>query len=228
MVGHFEPDPALCHRYARFAAGLERWEFKIMYWAMFGTNLIVLFLVSWVYTKYVHRRRRPPRMLTRRRAQRVAGSGALFSRFQEAHDGAADIHPPLRRVRVRVERHRRHRGLCAAGASVLRRRRSHVAVLVDLDHVPDLVVDRHDGNHPRTAALVVGQQTPVRTTRRGPRPRPDADARRDSPWALALGTPVLVIASLLHLFHQCTKTMIKKLRRKTSSISASGPSMSKA
>ncbi|KAL6362450.1 hypothetical protein LRP88_03732 [Fusarium phalaenopsidis] len=39
--------------------------------------------------------------------------------------------------------------------------------------------------------------------------------RRHPPWALALGTPVLVIAGVLHLFHDCTKKRVKKkLQRK--------------
>lgn len=53
MVGHFEPDPALCRQYAQFASNLDRWQFKIIYWAMFGTNLIILFLASWIYIKWV-------------------------------------------------------------------------------------------------------------------------------------------------------------------------------
>jgi hypothetical protein len=31
------------------------------------------------------------------------------------------------------------------------------------------------------------------------------------PWALALGTPVLVIAGLLHLIHDCVKKRINKI-----------------
>ncbi|UKZ70957.1 uncharacterized protein TrAtP1_011925 [Trichoderma atroviride] len=34
--------------------------------------------------------------------------------------------------------------------------------------------------------------------------------RRHPPWALALGTPVLVIAGLLHLLHDCVKKRINK------------------
>lgn len=45
------------------------------------------------------------------------------------------------------------------------------------------------------------------------------------PWALALGTPVLVIAGLLHLIHDCTKKRVKKMA--TGSIMKSNaPSMS--
>ncbi|PHH77080.1 hypothetical protein CDD80_949 [Ophiocordyceps camponoti-rufipedis] len=50
---------------------------------------------------------------------------------------------------------------------------------------------------------------------------------RDSkhpPWALAMGTPVLVIAGILHLFHQVTKKNIKKIRRKTSASTSTSTS----
>ncbi|PFH59001.1 hypothetical protein XA68_12930 [Ophiocordyceps unilateralis] len=53
---------------------------------------------------------------------------------------------------------------------------------------------------------------------------------RDSkhpPWALAMGTPVLVIAGFLHLFHQVTKKNIKKIRRKGSTSASEGSEMSK-
>ncbi|KAF4595984.1 hypothetical protein GQ602_001597 [Ophiocordyceps camponoti-floridani] len=53
---------------------------------------------------------------------------------------------------------------------------------------------------------------------------------RDSkhpPWALAMGTPVLVIAGVLHLFHQVTKKNINKIRRKASSSASASPSTSK-
>ena len=49
----FVKDPELCEKYAGFASHMVRWEFKIIYWTMFITNLFVLFLASWTYTKYV-------------------------------------------------------------------------------------------------------------------------------------------------------------------------------
>lgn len=54
------------------------------------------------------------------------------------------------------------------------------------------------------------------------------------PWALALGTPVLVIAGFLHLFHTCTKSRVRKIKRSMSSSNiddeenAIGPPMSQA
>lgn len=45
------------------------------------------------------------------------------------------------------------------------------------------------------------------------------------PWALALGTPVLVIAGLLHLIHDCVKKRINKImegpKRRNSVLSVS-------
>lgn len=54
------------------------------------------------------------------------------------------------------------------------------------------------------------------------------------PWALALGTPVLVIAGFLHLFHNCTKKRVKKIKESMSSSNLDddsntmGPPMSQA
>ncbi|KAK2608885.1 hypothetical protein QQS21_002598 [Conoideocrella luteorostrata] len=54
--------------------------------------------------------------------------------------------------------------------------------------------------------------------------------RKHPPWALALGTPVLVIAGVLHLIHDCTKKRVKKLRRPNtlSSDDSQGPPISQA
>ncbi|TDZ26226.1 hypothetical protein Cob_v001033 [Colletotrichum orbiculare MAFF 240422] len=38
--------------------------------------------------------------------------------------------------------------------------------------------------------------------------------RKNPPWALALGTPVLVIAGLFHYLHSCMSTRVKKAMRK--------------
>ncbi|KAG6025195.1 hypothetical protein E4U41_001591 [Claviceps citrina] len=57
--------------------------------------------------------------------------------------------------------------------------------------------------------------------------------RKHPPWALALGTPVLVIAGLLHLIHDCSSKRVKKLTRSFSATSSSsgdgqGPPISQA
>ncbi|KFA63096.1 hypothetical protein S40285_05911 [Stachybotrys chlorohalonatus IBT 40285] len=52
--------------------------------------------------------------------------------------------------------------------------------------------------------------------------------REHPPWALALGTPVLVIAGFLHLFHDCTRKRVKKIRRKSEDVSDNLPSLSQS
>jgi hypothetical protein len=53
MVQTFVKDDKLCKRYAQFASDLDRWHFRIIYWFMFVLNLMILFVASWTYTKYV-------------------------------------------------------------------------------------------------------------------------------------------------------------------------------
>lgn len=47
------PDSEKCKKYAQFASHMVRWQFSVIYWFMFITNLLVLFFASWIYTKYV-------------------------------------------------------------------------------------------------------------------------------------------------------------------------------
>lgn len=53
MAQVFVRDEQLCKQYAQFASDLDRWHFKIIYWFMFVLNLMILFIASWTYTKYV-------------------------------------------------------------------------------------------------------------------------------------------------------------------------------
>lgn len=53
MAQVFVRDEQLCNQYAQFASDLDRWHFKIIYWFMFVLNLMILFIASWTYTKYV-------------------------------------------------------------------------------------------------------------------------------------------------------------------------------
>lgn len=53
MVQTFVKDDKLCKKYAQFASDLDRWHFRIIYWFMFVLNLMILFVASWTYTKYV-------------------------------------------------------------------------------------------------------------------------------------------------------------------------------
>ena len=52
-MSQFVKDEELCQQYAQFASHMVRWQFKIIYWTMFMSNLFVLFLASWTFTKFV-------------------------------------------------------------------------------------------------------------------------------------------------------------------------------
>lgn len=56
MAGHagFQPyDPGRCEHYARFAARLDRTTFEGLYWLMFCLVIFFLFFSSWIYQWYV-------------------------------------------------------------------------------------------------------------------------------------------------------------------------------
>lgn len=50
-MADFVKDPELCEKYAQFASHMVRWQFKIIYWTLFISNLFVLFIASWTFTK---------------------------------------------------------------------------------------------------------------------------------------------------------------------------------
>lgn len=52
-MSSFVKDPELCQKYAQFASHMVRWQFKIIYWTLFMSNLVVLFLASWTFTRYI-------------------------------------------------------------------------------------------------------------------------------------------------------------------------------
>lgn len=45
------PNSPKCLKYAQFASHLVRWQFKVIYWTLFITNLLLLFFGSFVYIK---------------------------------------------------------------------------------------------------------------------------------------------------------------------------------
>ncbi|PHH59409.1 hypothetical protein CDD81_3219 [Ophiocordyceps australis] len=51
MATRFDPDPVLCVQYAQFAAGMEGWQYRAVYWSLFASNLVLLFLASCVFIK---------------------------------------------------------------------------------------------------------------------------------------------------------------------------------
>ncbi|POR39766.1 Uncharacterized protein TPAR_00050 [Tolypocladium paradoxum] len=190
MASHFQPDPELCHQYAHFASHLARWQFKILYWTMFITNLLVLFLASWVYTK---------------------GQLALERYSPQAHRRATVL--------------RTYIFLCLACVVIS-------TVIVVMEAYALLALQFCDGENlmslywstwtmTQLGSLIamVGIILALLNSLMN---------RKHPPWALALGTPVLVIAGALHLFHECTKRRVKKMRGRRSRVTAEEPPMSQA
>lgn len=44
-----------CMHYAQFASNLDRWHFDFLYWILFATNIFLLSLASFWYSRYVQR-----------------------------------------------------------------------------------------------------------------------------------------------------------------------------
>ncbi|KAJ4251883.1 hypothetical protein NW762_011180 [Fusarium torreyae] len=186
-----EPNPELCVKYAHFASHMVRWQFKIIYWTMFVSNLLVLFIASWTY---------------------IRGQAALE---KLAHN------PGARRKRLRQSIF-----MCLGCVSVS-------TVIVVMEAYSILALQFCDGEdlislywstwtmiQIGSLIAMIGIILALAHSLRG---------RQHPPWALALGTPVLVIAGFLHLFHDFTKKRIKKNRRRKSEFDDSmGPPMSQA
>ncbi|KAJ4135218.1 hypothetical protein NW768_004839 [Fusarium equiseti] len=186
-----EPNPDLCRQYAGFASHMVRWQFKIIYWTMFVSNLLVLFIASWTYI-----------------------------RAQAAGEKLA--HNP----KARTKRIRQSVFMCLGCVSIS-------TIIVVMEAYSILALQFCDGEdlislywstwtmiQVGSLIAMIGIILALAHTLRG---------RQHPPWALALGTPVLVIAGFLHLFHDCTKKRIKnRHRRKNDFDDAMGPPMSQA
>lgn len=95
-MADFVKDPSLCKKYAQFASHMVRWEFKIIYWTLFITNLFVLFLASWTFTKYVPS---PPRLILATGS--INADISFAPRGQEAIERFGD-NPKKRAKRLRL------------------------------------------------------------------------------------------------------------------------------
>ena len=126
----FVRDPELCEKYAQFASHLVRWQFKIIYWTLFITNLFVLFLASWTYIRYVaHNRSTVSTPLFRfwvgeYRSNTNFIQGSRIDRKiwrcpQEEEKEAQALHLPVPIVRHGILDHYRHGGVFPAGVAVL-------------------------------------------------------------------------------------------------------------
>jgi len=184
------PNQELCEKYAQFASHMVRWQFKIIYWVLFVSNLLVLFVASWTY---------------------IRGQAALE---KLAHN------PGLRSKRLRQSMF-----MCLGCVSVS-------TVIVVMEAYSILALQFCDGEdlislywstwtmiQIGSLIAMMGIILALAHSLRG---------RRHPPWALALGTPVLVIAGVLHLFHDCTKKRVKKKLQRNKMDFDIGPPMSQA
>ncbi|KAM5341182.1 hypothetical protein ACJ41O_015291 [Fusarium nematophilum] len=172
LLAREAPNPELCEQYAQFASHMVRWQFKIIYWIMFVSNLIVLFFASWTYTR---------------------GQDAL-ERFSH--------NPGLRSKRLRQSIF-----LCMACvvvSTVIVVMEAYIIMALQFCDGEDLIslywstwTMIQVGSLIAMVGIILALAHSLRN-------------RRHPPWALALGTPVLVIAGFLHLFHDCTKKRLKK------------------
>ncbi|KAM3450318.1 hypothetical protein MY3296_006206 [Beauveria thailandica] len=170
------PGSPKCLKYAQFTAHLGRWQFKVIYWTLFITNLLLLFFGSYIYIK----------------------AQDALSRYTE--------YPGKLQKRLRI-----FIGICTG--CVL-----SSTVIVIMEAYALLALQFCDGEDLMSLywstwtmiqvgsliAMVGVILAMVHTLR----------DKRHPPWALALGTPVLVIAGLLHMCYLCTKARFQSLRRK--------------
>ncbi|KND91836.1 hypothetical protein TOPH_03306 [Tolypocladium ophioglossoides CBS 100239] len=212
MASQFKPDPELCHQYAQFASHMVRWQFKVIYWTMFITNLLVLFFASWLYTKYVLLAGQLAIVTTSWLTCVVCRGQLALERY------SPQAHKRARTLRTYIF-------LCLACVAVS-------TVIVVMEAYALLALQFCDGENLmslywstwtmiQVGSLIamVGIILALLNSLRN---------RKHPPWALALGTPVLVIAGILHLFHDCTKRRVKKMRGRSSRVADEGPPMSQA
>ncbi|CEJ80425.1 hypothetical protein VHEMI00606 [[Torrubiella] hemipterigena] len=169
-----EPNPELCKKYAQFASHMVRWQFKIIYWFMFITNLIVLFLASWIYTK---------------------GQQACETYQGNSHKKSAALKKYILLCSI-----------CVLVSTVIVTMEAYALLALqfcDGEDLMSLYWSTWTMMQIGSLIAIVGIILAMFHT---------LQDRRHPPWALALGTPVLVIAGFLHLFHDCTSRKVSKMR----------------
>ncbi|KAF7561006.1 hypothetical protein G7046_g3140 [Stylonectria norvegica] len=187
-----EVNPELCRRYAQFASHMVRWQFKIIYWTLFITNLFVLFLASWTY---------------------IRGQETL-ERF---HKYSANRAKRLRQCIYLCLG-------CVLASTVIVIMEAYAIMALQFCDGEDLIslywstwTMIQVGSLIAMVGIILALCNSLRN-------------RGHPPWALALGTPVLVIAGVLHLFHDCTTRRIgKQIRKKMEVVDdINGPPISQA
>ncbi|KAK3945343.1 hypothetical protein QBC46DRAFT_116392 [Diplogelasinospora grovesii] len=192
MAGGFNAvDPRRCMTYAAFASHLGRNAFDVIYWLLFSTVIIMLFLSSW--------------------------------RYSTDMEAAEKLEPGTREHKNRFKKCIL---ICSIYASI-----SIVAVVMEVYAL--LALQFCDGEdlmslywstwtmmQVGSLIAIFGIILAVFNGLRG---------TKNPPWALALGTPVLVVAGVGHAFHGAMRKRVQRVRSRSMSRSVSrqrGASMS--
>ncbi|KAG5923637.1 hypothetical protein E4U42_004904 [Claviceps africana] len=186
-------DPQLCLKYARFASHLDRWHFKVIYFSLFITNLMLLFFGSWLYTR---------------------GQDVIERLRNNAHQRAKALKTYILLTVLCV--------LVSTVVVILEAFALLALQFCDGEDLMSLYWSTWTMLQVGSLIALLGIVLALLFSHRN---------RKHPPWALALGTPVLVIAGLLHLIHDCSRKRVKKMRRSwpsDSSDSSQGPSISQS
>ncbi|KAK0385300.1 hypothetical protein NLU13_7776 [Sarocladium strictum] len=187
MASTFERNEELCQKYARFASHLDRWHFKTIYWSMFVTNLLVLFVASWTYTR---------------------GLDVLEKYKTE--------------TRARSKKLRLYIALCfgcVCASTVIVVMEAFCLMALQFCDGEDLIsLYWSTWTMIQVGSLIAMVGIILALVH-------SLTDRTHPPWALALGTPVLVIAGALHFTHACIKRRVKTMKH-SSEKKEGGPPMS--
>ncbi|KAF3360371.1 hypothetical protein HYQ45_007798 [Verticillium longisporum] len=167
-------DPPRCAHYARFASHLERWQFDLVYWALFIFNLFILFGAAYGYSR-------------------------TLEKIEELPEGSPKRKPLVVRCII-----------ITCGCISL----SVVTVVMEVFAL--LALQFCDGEDLMSlywstwTMIQVGSLIAVcgivlalmHTLRE----------RKNPPWALALGTPVLVVAGLFNFMQSCISRRISEAK----------------
>ncbi|KAG6001482.1 hypothetical protein E4U21_004290 [Claviceps maximensis] len=186
-------DPQLCIKYARFASHLDRWHFKVIYFSLFITNLLLLFFGSWLYTQ---------------------GQEAIERLRNNAEQRAKTLRTYILMSVACV--------LLSTTVVIMEAFALLALQFCDGEDLMSLYWSTWTMLQVGSLIALLGIVLALLFSHRN---------RKHPPWALALGTPVLVIAGLLHLIHDCSRKRVKKLTRSSSADSSDdgqGPPISQA
>ncbi|TWU70501.1 hypothetical protein ED733_000288 [Metarhizium rileyi] len=187
-----EIDQQMCTQYVPHGLNLERWNVRRIYWSLFCSNLILLFLGSWI-----------------------------FIRAQRAIDGLKN--DSYRRRKLLRTYSFICLGCLAASVTVVVMEAYSLLALQFCDNEILMSLYWSTWTSIQIGSLVAIAGIIMALFH-------SLTEFKHPPWALALGTPILVIAGIMCLFHDLTKSTVKKLRRRARSASdeSQGPRISQA